>query len=126
VARLTISSNSVSDVGFTVMFSCSIISSTPLVSLGAIRVDRRDFAVAGVILLARRWNVSDEWVVGVKGLRDRGRLWVVSIPPSSGISLGVGWVLDLWGIKGEAEAVPISHNFSDFPAFLLFCCCCGP
>jgi len=104
------------------MFSCSIISSTPLVSLGAIRVDRRDFAVARVILLARRWIYSDERVVGVKGLRDRGRLWVVSIPPSPGISLGVGRVLDLWGIKGEGRRYqfptisPISPPFFCFAA----------
>ena len=69
--------------------------------------------------------ISDERVVGVMGLRGQGRVWVVSIPPSSWTSLGVGRVLELWGIKGEVGGVPVSHYFSDFFAFLLFCCCGG-
>ena len=69
--------------------------------------------------------ISDERVVGVMGLRDQGRVWVVSIPSSSWITLGVGRVSELWGIKGEGEGVPISHYFSDFFASLLFCCCGG-
>jgi len=41
-------------------------------------------------MLVRRWVISDERVVGVRGLRDQGRVWVVSVPPSSWIILGVG------------------------------------
>lgn len=70
--------------------------------------------------------ISDERVVGVRGLRDQGRVWVVSVPPSSWIILGGERMLELWGIKGErrgGEGAPVSHYFSDFFAFLLFCCC---
>jgi len=54
-------------MGFIVMFSYWIISSTVLVSVGAIRIHGGDFAVARVILLARRRIVSDERVVSIKG-----------------------------------------------------------
>lgn len=56
--------------------------------------------VAGVILLVRRWVISDERVVGVRGLRDQGRVWVVSAPPSSWIILGVEADVRVVGYKG--------------------------
>jgi len=59
-----------------------------LVSLGAIRVDGGDFAIAQLSLLARRWMISDERVVGFKQCSQASRPPCRHLQDSSPVRLG--------------------------------------